>query len=92
MSGILQDDYLAGAWRADLIEHINWSIFPWPSGYSQPCLTAPSWSWASVNRPVQFYTVPGEYQAQIISCAVDPIDKKAPFGQEKGPLKFALLF
>jgi Heterokaryon incompatibility protein (HET) len=88
MSGILQDDYLAGIWRSDLVAQLSWSILPDTPGYFQPCPTAPSWSWASVNRPIQFNECFGEPEAQAISCTVDPIDKEAPFGKvREGVLK-----
>lgn len=81
MSGILQDDYLAGFWRSDLVAQLGWSILPDTPGYFQPCSTAPSWSWASVNRPIHFNQCFGEPEAQAISCTVDPIDNDAPLGK-----------
>lgn len=88
MSGILQDDYLAGLWRSDIVAQLGWSILPGIPGSFQPCLAAPSWSWASVNRPIQFNTCFGEPEAQVLSCTVDPIDKEAPFGKvREGVLK-----
>jgi hypothetical protein len=81
MSGILKDDYLAGIWRSDLVAQLSWTILPEALGNFQPCSTAPSWSWASVNRPIQFNTCFGDPEARAISCTVDPIDKEAPFGK-----------
>ena len=88
MSDSLQDVYLAGTWRSDLIHHISWGIYRWKDYYSRPCLTAPSWSWASVNKRVEFYELRKISQAQVVSCDIDPIDRKAPFGQvREGALK-----
>jgi len=80
----LQDDYLAGTWRKHLIEHLIWDPnlgFQKIYGRYTSCSTAPSWSWASVNRPVFFHRCQPEVQTEVISCVIEPIDNKAPFGQ-----------
>lgn len=76
----LQDDYLAGTWRKHLIEHLNWAPQKFDRDYTS-CSTAPSWSWASVNRPVFFHRCKPEVQTEVISCVIEPIDNEAPFGQ-----------
>jgi hypothetical protein len=78
----LQDDYLASTWRKHLIEHLIWvPNFGMGKHGCTSYPTAPSWSWASVNRPVYFHTCKPEAQIEVISCVIEPIDNKAPFGQ-----------
>jgi hypothetical protein len=85
LKGSLQDDYLAGTWRNHLIEHLIWSPNPrfGNDRCYEPCLTAPSWSWASTNRPVEFYSCKPEVPNEVTSCVIEPIDNEAPFEQVK---------
>jgi hypothetical protein len=83
LKGFLQDDYLAGTWRKNLVEHLTWSVH---SGFGKqdghkPCLTAPSWSWASVNRAVRFRGFQPGVQVEVIACSIDPVERGTPFGQ-----------
>jgi hypothetical protein len=83
LKDFLQDDYLAGTWKNSLVEHLTWSINSniLNRGGYEPCKTAPSWSWASVNRPVRFYGFQSGVQVEVIACSIDPVEKAAPFGQ-----------
>ena len=63
---ILKDDYLAGLWRSTLLTDLLWYALPDTSGStSRPeAYRAPSWSWASVDGPLQFF----EPQIQVNRC------------------------
>lgn len=83
LQGTIQDDYLAGTWRKCLIEHLIWTPDPkyHSLGRFTPCSTAPTWSWASINKPVRFYRGRPETQVEVKSCEIEPIDDKSPLSQ-----------
>ncbi|KAH7139744.1 heterokaryon incompatibility protein-domain-containing protein, partial [Dactylonectria estremocensis] len=55
LSTTLQDEYLAGLWRSNLVECLSW-IAQNPEGLSRPTVyRAPSWSWASVASSVRYF-------------------------------------
>ena len=93
ISGIAQifaelsgDQYIAGLWKSCFhsgllwrIEHSIWS----PKNIPQPTTyQGPSWSWLSVNGPVQLDQVcrPSECVAEILSCETEPANEAAPYG------------
>ena len=52
------DEYLAGIWRGDMVHGLLWyRQYPnaHPQSVNAPQIGAPSWSWVSCDRPVQFY-------------------------------------
>jgi hypothetical protein len=53
----LQDDYLAGLWKKDLLYGLLWDGHL--NGTTAPVYRAPSWSWASVDGPIQYHIVDG---------------------------------
>ena len=63
---ILQDEYLAGLWRSTLLRDLLWYALPDTSeGTSRAAVyRAPSWSWASIDGPLQFF----EPRSQINAC------------------------
>ena len=66
IQGYTKDEYLAGLWRRDIISQLGWETHHgWPENFldrlETECYTAPSWSWASVSRPV-FIGVPQDVQ------------------------------
>ena len=46
--------YLAGLWDSELIVGILWRIDRQLEARPSPCI-APTWSWASTNKPVLYY-------------------------------------
>lgn len=80
------DDYLAGLWRSELLRGLAWQAIiqlDQPRQAAPPYL-APSWSWASVDAPVIFYSPSlrglGEWVAEIIEAEVTPAGPD-PLGQ-----------
>lgn len=88
----IEDDYLAGLWRQDLLLQLTWRAFtgigrasknierPWQYQYQ-----APSWSWASVNREIKYGWREStltriQKVAKIISIDVEPVSEDK-FGQ-----------
>lgn len=80
-------EYLAGLWKATLIEDLSWrswssTLHPRPTEYR-----APSWSWASVDGMVMmhedhFTLLPTiSYECDIIECKVELRSQRQPFGQ-----------
>ncbi|KAF5565645.1 heterokaryon incompatibility protein [Fusarium napiforme] len=86
------DQYLAGLWRGGLASQLIWrrSEKRW-TNYEPPLnYRAPSWSWASVNGPIEFLADTfyidrrSRYTAAIIDCNVDLLVVNNPLGQVTG--------
>jgi len=93
ISGIAQifaelsgDQYIAGLWKSCFHSGLLWKIehshlsprnIPRPPTYQ-----GPSWSWLSVNGPVNFGKAlrPSECAAEILSCETEPAIDTAPYG------------
>jgi len=84
----IEDDYLAGLWRQDLLLQLTWRAFtgiafkdterPWK-------YQAPSWSWASINKEIKYGWRDStltriQKVAKIISTNVEPVSEDM-FGQ-----------
>lgn len=83
---ILRDDYLAGLWRSSLIAGLLWVSNAQEE--NRPDRTCPTWSWFSIDSPVQFiyfYHPVAEWQsfAKIHNCNTTPLFDFAPYGQLK---------
>ena len=93
ISGIAQifaelsgDQYIAGLWKSCFHSGLLWkierNIFS-PKNTPQPTTyQGPSWSWLSVNGPVNFGQMcrPSECVAEILSCETEPANETAPYG------------
>ena len=84
---ILQDEYLTGLWRSTLLTDLLWYALPDTSeGTSRAeVYRAPSWSWASVDGPLQFF----EPRSQINACctildAFVTLQTELDFGEVSG--------
>ncbi|RMJ13933.1 hypothetical protein CDV36_006428 [Fusarium kuroshium] len=83
------DQYLAGLWRGGLASQLIWRRSEKRlTNYEPPVdYRAPSWSWASVNGPIEFAACSffiakkSRYTAVIIDCKVDLLVANDPFGQ-----------
>ena len=93
ISGIAQifaelsgDQYIAGLWKSCFHSGLLWKIernVLSPKNMLQPTTyQGPSWSWLSVNGPVNFGQVcrPSECVAEILSCETEPANDRAPYG------------
>jgi hypothetical protein len=85
--------YLAGLWKELLPMGLLWHLYH-PKYKGTRLDRAPSWSWQSIDRPVEyFYTTTFErlksiYVAKVIDCRVTPVqDGDADLGNTKGVLK-----
>jgi hypothetical protein len=86
------DVYCAGIWKQQFIPSLTWrrkESLEGPESQYWPPLSkyrAPSWSWASIEGPVEF-----DYRfdlgnlrglgARLISCEVTPLRKQMPLGE-----------
>ncbi|RYP56070.1 hypothetical protein DL771_012133 [Monosporascus sp. 5C6A] len=93
LSGIAQifarisgDQYLAGLWKSCFHSGLLWKIQHshfHPKNLPRPTIyQGPSWSWLSVNGPVDFGQAcrPSECVAEILDCETEPADETAPYG------------
>ncbi|OJT05653.1 hypothetical protein TRAPUB_3527 [Trametes pubescens] len=88
---VLRTDYLAGLWRATLLNDLLWGKQSGPQPVRLEGLTAPSWSWAAVDGEVWMggdwsrMTVLQETAvAEVVRCEVALADSALPFGQVTG--------
>ncbi|KAI0751629.1 HET-domain-containing protein [Daedaleopsis nitida] len=88
---VWQSDYLAGLWRATLVQDLLWyknfeTRFPRPAGYR-----APSWSWAAIDGHVLAATMDDRLAmddssscdvetCEIVSCEATAATPTVPFG------------
>jgi Heterokaryon incompatibility protein (HET) len=80
------DEYLAGLWGNDLLRGLLWSTYPTVTLVKPPTWRAPSWSWASVNNPIEYRRLPGPSAvalAEVINWSVTPKHPTAPHGEIK---------
>jgi hypothetical protein len=52
----VQNRYVAGLWEKDLVNHLLWISKVKPPSPRPTTYRAPTWSWASINGPVEFVT------------------------------------
>jgi hypothetical protein len=98
-SSLLVPEYFAGLWQFSILRQLTWvpkcswdleAMNTRPEAYR-----APSWSWASVDGPLDydstFLELDGEvylYRSDLISCQIEPKSADNPFGEIlAGPLK-----
>lgn len=87
----LQDEYIAGLWKKDIIIQLAWTtgIYFHKDGKMVPSRTkeyiAPSWSWASVNGPIENAIRKNklEFRSQIQAVAVYLGHRLAYVGNDK---------
>jgi hypothetical protein len=81
----LQDDYLAGLWKGDLLSGLRWGTLPSTLTNQYPAVyRAPSWSWASTNIEVAY---PNSTFFKVFATVVDAKCDTAegfPFGRVSG--------
>lgn len=99
-SHVLKSDYLAGLWQSDkLLADLLWRANPYATGDVPHCrpkaYRAPSWSWASVDGAVDYWSVdhPNDFEdprsvvlAEVVAsqCRVTLEDPLLPFGRVTG--------
>ena len=90
LSGIAQaaakrinDTYLAGIWLEQLNRGLAWLCDPYQRKLANTAAEyrAPSWSWASIDEPIQFYS-PGPFTSEyeVLSAEITPATSD-PFGR-----------
>lgn len=76
--------YLAGLWQESLLMDLLWHANPLPRAvlsYPRDQLTAPSWSWASLNRVVVYNDLESFTPlAQVVHAESTPKTTTLPFG------------
>jgi hypothetical protein len=96
LEAIIEDEYISGHWRSDLLG-LAWVSGPYgknpPNPGRLPAMRrAPSWSWASIEGPVDFcYDHEDEYAPiyEIIEERSVPGGASRSFDVDFGPLKVA---
>ncbi|OJT09436.1 hypothetical protein TRAPUB_14099 [Trametes pubescens] len=85
---VLRTDYLAGLWRATLLDDLLWSLRGDPQTSRCAEYRAPSWSWASVDEGVcmrgdlwSCASRDGSAVAEVVRCDVTLEDAALPTGQ-----------
>ncbi|KAE8448134.1 hypothetical protein EG329_009738 [Mollisiaceae sp. DMI_Dod_QoI] len=83
------DQYLAGLWRRQVEEQLCWRRSGSQTAGKRPAWRAPSWSWASVDGGVTWYTrqkgVLDTQYAHVLDASTTQ-DSYNPFGQITGGL------
>ncbi|KAF4628515.1 hypothetical protein G7Y89_g9639 [Cudoniella acicularis] len=85
---VLSASYVAGMWTNTLHFNLCWyrKKFFWPPSNPRPReYQAPSWSWASINEPVEMcspenYRSEDEFLLQVLHCDVRLKNVMAPYG------------
>ncbi|KAH6668209.1 heterokaryon incompatibility protein-domain-containing protein [Halenospora varia] len=83
------DEYLAGLWKRHFILLLAWRRNQdHPIVYFEPLQSyrAPTWSWASIEGPIEYDRVTPQSSAQkveakFVSCFVSLVNASLPFGQ-----------
>ena len=79
---LFKTDYLAGLWRDDLLEQLLWQVETYDdgkrflAGEKRPEYRAPSWSWASIDAPIEprpELNPEIKHMATIIKAHVTPV-------------------
>ncbi|KAH9884408.1 heterokaryon incompatibility protein-domain-containing protein [Cubamyces lactineus] len=94
----LGPSYLAGLWRNTLPADLLWTTLDWEHTTGRPrpreYLYAPSWSWASTDRPIGFPTSRFDVlhsMAEVVDCGVALQDEHLRFGPVQ-PGGFLILY
>ncbi|KAK0750527.1 heterokaryon incompatibility protein-domain-containing protein [Schizothecium vesticola] len=88
----MEDSYLAGIWRGDLLKSLLWRIdtefhqgqpsYPYPHWRRPRQPRAPTWSWASVEGATVIDPLTAmEVKASVGKVAVRRLDENDPFGK-----------
>ncbi|KAK2756049.1 heterokaryon incompatibility protein [Colletotrichum kahawae] len=83
------DSYLAGIWKSRILHELTWVVVP-PKARPSCGYRAPSWSWASVDGPIDMRSPKplhkAEYWVEFIDASVESIGKDATVGVVAGLL------
>ena len=77
-----QCEYYAGLWKSSLFEQLHWNV-QGPKN-ERPTYRAPTWSWASVDGPVDLTNSGNKakpYRCTIINCQTTSKIPSLPFGE-----------
>lgn len=81
---LIEDEYLAGIWRGDLLRGLMWCTYPTLNLTKPDSWRAPSWSWACHDNEVSYKKMPPTYAlpvARIIDSTATPLSNLLPLGE-----------
>jgi hypothetical protein len=84
MAGLLEDDYVAGFFRSDLLETLTWQVHFDNLTKTRRSTTyrAPTWSWASMDGPLEFVHYPYKSEhSSVVDLKIELVDESNKFGQ-----------
>lgn len=89
MSRVTDCRYLAGLWEKNLVHQLVWSVRKFAKTPLMQDYVAPSWSWASVNVPINVASTVWSKKdkislADVIDADVEPVVEGFPYGQLRG--------
>jgi hypothetical protein len=91
-SPLLGPEYFAGLWQFSILWQLTWvPSYSWDSeaiNTRPEVYRAPSWSWASVDGPLDYDSISPQlhaekylYKCDFISCQIEPKSAASPFGE-----------
>lgn len=94
VSGLLEDEYVAGLWRSDMVEGLLWARRSSTPGAQPRAWRAPSWSWASTTDEVSYKhgaDSGGWFQQELHEVYADVVDVECVLtgSQSTGPVSAA---
>ncbi|KAH6889762.1 heterokaryon incompatibility protein-domain-containing protein, partial [Thelonectria olida] len=98
ISGLLEDEYVAGLWRSNMVEGLLWARkneTPDNRPVRPKSWRAPSWSWASITDEISYKhnTTSGWFRPELheIYAAVEDVECVPTGSQRTGPISSAAL-
>lgn len=80
----LEDEYVAGLWKTDLLRGLMWSTWPVLDMQKPKAWRAPTWSWASAESSVTYSrlpTLPTTELSKVLSVQITPKSAEFPYGE-----------
>jgi hypothetical protein len=86
IQAVTKDDYLAGIWRTNLVDGLLWTTYSESKATRPAQYRAPSWSWASLNGPIDFKTTTSVQESIAVTVLDWHIDNIGgnPLGEVSG--------
>lgn len=89
LTGLSEDDYLAGLWKPTFVEDMMWERVRSVGAVDRVNKNIPTWSWARDDKPKSFVTQGGESLAQLCDlvegvCAPEAISGNPFLGVQPG--------
>jgi hypothetical protein len=92
----VNDQYVAGMWRRDLVNQLVWEPYPHGQGHSYPTpgqsnYRAPSWTWASIDHPIFYFGRWGPVEPDDLLIEVEDVQIEYASGDDTGQIQNAWL-